>query len=45
MMLGQTQRRLVAILAADVVGFSRLMEEDEQGTYARLTHLDRKSVV
>ena len=39
MTLGPTQRRLVAILAADVVGYSRLMEEDEQDTYARLTHL------
>jgi len=27
------QRRLAAILAADVVGFSRLMGADEQGTY------------
>jgi adenylate cyclase len=26
------QRRLAAILAADVVGFSRLMERDEAGT-------------
>src|SRR5215216_4145650 len=30
------QRRLVAILAADVVGFSRLMERDEAGTLSRL---------
>jgi adenylate cyclase len=29
-------RRLVAILAADVVGYSRLMEEDEEGTHERL---------
>ena len=29
------QRRLVAILAADMVGFSRLMEADERGTVAR----------
>ncbi len=28
----RTQRRLAAILAADVVGFSRLMEVDEAGT-------------
>ena len=33
------ERRLVAILAADVVGYSRLMEVDEAGTLARLkTH-------
>src|SRR4051812_35883315 len=29
-------RRVTAILAADVVGFSRLMERDEDGTLARL---------
>jgi adenylate cyclase len=29
-------RRLAAILAADVVGYSRLMERDEDGTLARL---------
>jgi class 3 adenylate cyclase len=28
---GQVQRRLAAILAADVVGFSSLMERDEDG--------------
>ena len=33
------ERKLVAILAADVVGYSRLMEVDEAGTLARLkTH-------
>jgi TolB-like protein/tetratricopeptide (TPR) repeat protein len=31
-----TQRRLAAILAADVVGYSRLMEADEAGTMAML---------
>src|SRR5580765_7209384 len=30
------QRRLAAILAADVVGYSRLMEADEAGTLATL---------
>ena len=29
-------RRLIAILAADVAGYSRLMGEDEEGTLARL---------
>ena len=29
-------RRLAAILAADVVGYSRLMGKDESGTLARL---------
>lgn len=33
------ERRLAAIMAADVVGYSRLMEADETGTLARLrTH-------
>ncbi len=31
----RVQRRLAAILAADVVGYSRLMREDEAGTRAR----------
>jgi len=33
------ERRLAAILAADVVGYSRLMGEDEQGTLSRLKSL------
>jgi adenylate cyclase len=33
----RVQRRLAAILAADVVGYSRLMGEDEEGTLAALT--------
>src|SRR5262244_2490541 len=32
----RAQRRLAAILAADVVGYSRLMAEDEAGTFDRL---------
>jgi class 3 adenylate cyclase len=32
----RVQRRLTAILAADVVGYSRLMEQDEAGTLAAL---------
>jgi adenylate cyclase len=31
-----SERRLAAILAADMVGYSRLMEADETGTLARL---------
>ncbi len=34
-------RRLAAILAADVVGYSRLMEADEEGTLARLKSVRR----
>ncbi len=30
------ERRLAAILVADMVGYSRLMEIDEAGTLARL---------
>jgi TolB-like protein/class 3 adenylate cyclase/tetratricopeptide (TPR) repeat protein len=35
-MAPRVERRLAAILAADVVGYSRLMGEDEAGTHARL---------
>ncbi len=39
----RVQRRLAAILAADVVGYCRMMREDETGTLAQLkTH--RKEV-
>ncbi len=31
----RVKRRLAAILAADMVGYSRLMEADERGTIAR----------
>ena len=33
---GWVERKLAAILAADVAGYSRLMGEDEEGTLARL---------
>jgi adenylate cyclase len=39
MSTGQTTRRLAAILAADVVGYSRLMGQDETGTLAALKAL------
>ena len=32
----QVNRRMAAILAADVAGYSRLMGADEEGTLARL---------
>ncbi len=38
----RVQRRLAAILAADVVGYSRLMGEDEEGTLSRLKTLRRE---
>src|SRR5215813_10143359 len=39
----RAQRRLAAILAADVVGYSRLMEQDEAGTLVALA--DRRKVI
>jgi len=33
---GQVDRRLAAILAADVAGYSRLMGADEMGTFSAL---------
>ncbi|HZD41023.1 MAG TPA: adenylate/guanylate cyclase domain-containing protein, partial [Terriglobales bacterium] len=36
MEMPSVERRLAAVLAADVVGYSRLMEVDEAGTLARL---------
>jgi adenylate cyclase len=38
------ERRLAAILAADVAGYSRLMGEDEAGTLSALMGL-RKDVI
>lgn len=35
----RVQRRLTAIVAADVVGFSRLVEADEEGTLKKLSSL------
>lgn len=39
----QVERRLVAILAADVVGYSRMAEADEQRTLAALNDLLRRT--
>ena len=36
---GRVERRLSAILAADVAGYSRLMHSDEEATHAKLTAL------
>ena len=36
---GRIERRLAAILAADVAGYSRLIEADEEGTLSRLKAL------
>jgi adenylate cyclase len=40
----RVERRLTAILAADVVGYSRLMSADEEGTLARLNEYRRALV-
>src|SRR6266702_5497048 len=40
----RVERRLVAVLAADVAGYSRLMGIDEEGTLARLKAV-RKGLV
>jgi adenylate cyclase len=40
----RVERRLAAILAADVAGYSRLMSQDEEGTLAALKGL-RKSLI
>ncbi len=37
-------RKLVAVVFADVVGYSRLMEHDEGGTHARLRELREKLI-
>jgi TolB-like protein/class 3 adenylate cyclase/Flp pilus assembly protein TadD len=39
---GRVERRLAAILAADVAGYSRLMGADEEGTHERLKGLRRE---
>ena len=44
MALASVERRLAAILSADVVGYSRLMAADEEGTLARLRELRRAFV-
>ncbi|OMI09283.1 adenylate/guanylate cyclase domain-containing protein [Bradyrhizobium brasilense] len=40
----RVERRLVAILAADVAGYSRLMHSDEEATHARLAALLTEAV-
>jgi adenylate cyclase len=40
----QVQRRLAAILAADVVGYSALMQRAEEATYAEFERLKRESI-
>lgn len=42
--MAEVQRRLAAILAADVVGFSAMMERAEEATYAEINRLRREVV-
>ena len=39
---GRVERRLAAILAVDVAGYSRLMGKDEEGTLAALRAIRRE---
>ena len=40
---GRVDRRLSAIVAADVAGYSRLMHNDEEATHAKLRRFSRTS--
>ena len=40
----RVERRLAAILAADVVGYSRLIEQDEAGTLAAIKGLREQAI-
>jgi class 3 adenylate cyclase len=40
----RVQRRLAAILAADVVGYSALMSQDEEGTHDQIRALQREVI-
>ena len=41
MLQQRVERKLVSVVVADVVGYSRLMELDEEGTHARLNAFQR----
>ncbi len=41
---GRVERRLAAILAADIAGYSRLIEANEEGTLSRLKALRAKEI-
>src|SRR6476660_5489520 len=38
---GIAPRRLAAIIAGDIAGYSRLMQQDEEGTHARVRRIQR----
>ena len=41
---GRFQRRIAAVVIADIVGYSRMMEREEEGTLARLKECRGKIV-
>src|ERR1700758_1175676 len=41
---GRVGRRLAAIVAADVAGYSRLLRDDEEATHARFTALLKDAI-
>jgi hypothetical protein len=41
---GIAPRRLAAIIAGDIAGYSRLMQQDEEGTHARVMRIQRDLV-
>jgi formylglycine-generating enzyme required for sulfatase activity/class 3 adenylate cyclase len=41
---GEIPRRLAAIVAGDIAGYSRLMERDEEGTHVRVKRIQRDLV-
>src|SRR6516165_10696550 len=42
---GEMPRRLAAIVAGDIVGYSRLMQRDEEGTHVRVKRIERDLIV
>ena len=44
MVVDRLQRKMAAILAADVVGYSRLIGKDEEGTLLRSRCIARSSM-
>jgi class 3 adenylate cyclase len=41
----RVERRLAAIMAADIVAYSRLIEADEAGTLSAIKDLARRSLI
>jgi formylglycine-generating enzyme required for sulfatase activity len=41
---GVAPRRIAAIIAGDIAGYSRLMQQDEEGTYSRVRRIQRELI-